>query len=62
MILRMGKDPEPQKGQCGTCAHFRPDIVYTHKGRPLTAWYGTCALRPDTPCEQSHACPEWAEK
>ena len=62
MFLRMGKDPTAKKGECGTCVHFRPEIVYTHKGRPLTAWHGFCALHPDTRCEQTHTCPHWTEK
>ena len=59
MVLLLTKDPTPKSGECGTCTHFHPDIVYTHKGTPLPAWHGTCALHPDTPCEQTNSCPDW---
>ena len=62
MVLLFTKDPPPKDGECGTCAHFRPDILHTHKGKPVTAWHGTCALRSGTPCEQSHACPHWEKQ
>ena len=62
MILKLGKDAPPKKGTCATCVHFKPEIVHTHKGRPLTAWHGFCVLHPDTRYEQTHSCPCWAEK
>ena len=52
----------PEKFTCATCIHFKPETVYTHKGRPLTAWYGFCTLRPDTRCEQTHTCTQWKER
>lgn len=52
----------PEKFTCATCIHFRPEIVYTHKGKPLTAWYGLCAILPLTRCETAHTCPYWAER
>ena len=51
----------PEPFTCGSCIHFRPEIVYTHKGVPLTAWYGLCAILPLTVCEAAHTCPCWAE-
>lgn len=52
----------PEKFTCGSCIHFQPSIIRSHRGVPYAMWYGLCAILPLTRCEQTHSCPRWAGK
>ena len=56
------KDYTPKPYTCGTCVHFKPKIIYSHRGVPYAMWYGLCAILPLTRCETAHTCPYWAER